>query len=192
MGVDSVSYHRARKAGIEVPIRRKQISTCVEKLLRDGNITEPPVPVETIAKEQGLVILFERLDSDLSGFVSGPEHGSIIGVNTSHPKVRQRFTIAHELGHYLLHQTTNLHVDRSFLMKRTELSSQGTDDDEIEANAFAAELLMPRDLLATDLKNVGDLDLADDSVISDLARRYRVSTQALLLRLINLGYVDQP
>jgi Zn-dependent peptidase ImmA (M78 family) len=174
-----------------MPIRRKQIGADVEKLLAENNVTAPPVPVEEIVRKCGLTIRYERLESDLSGFVAGPGHGAIIGVNTAHPEVRRRFTIAHELGHFRMHRETKLHVDRAFLMKRNELSSRGADDDEIEANLYAAELLMPRGLIKADLDSIGEIDITDERVIGTLARRYCVSTQALMLRLINLGYVEQ-
>lgn len=174
-----------------MPIRRKQIVADAETLLMEHNVTAPPVPVEVIARRCGLQIRYERLDSDLSGFVTGRDHGAVIGVNTAHALVRRRFTIAHELGHFRLHRDMKLHVDRSFLMKRNDLSSQGVDDKEIEANVFAAELLLPRGLLKADLETIGEIDITDEKVIGMLAQRYLVSTQALVLRLINLGYIAQ-
>ncbi len=74
---------------------------------------------------------------------------------------------------------------------RNELSKQGTDLDEIEANLFAAELLMPRMMVAQDLHQNDAVDILDDDFFYELAQRYNVSTQALLLRLVNLGYIEQ-
>jgi Zn-dependent peptidase ImmA (M78 family) len=81
-----------------------------------------------------------------------------------------------------------VHIDRDSVFhvrRRDSESAKGTDPDEREANAFAAELLMPESFLRTDLENVGALD---DSAISHLASRYGVSSQALTFRLANLGY----
>lgn len=172
-------------------VRKKRIEALVEELLQASNVTEPPVPVEAIAKQCGVQIHHQPLESDLSGFLYSHDQVSVIGVNTQHPKVRQRFTIAHELGHFLLHKGSELYVDRAFQMKRNTLSSQGTDVHEIEANRFAAELLMPKNLIAQDLEQVEDLDLADEAAISKLARRYHVSAQALLFRLFRLGYFTE-
>src|SRR3954470_4270018 len=74
-----------------------------------------------------------------------PKQGRyIIGINSSHPETRKRFTIAHEMGHLVLHQLDQVHVDKQFLVKlRDDISSQAIDPHEIEANAFAAALLMP-------------------------------------------------
>ena len=189
--MDSLYGTITTESGVTMVIRRKQIVADVEKLLAENNIHTPPVPVEDVAKRCGLQIRYERLESDLSGFVTGPEHGAIIGVNTAHPVVRRRFTIAHELGHFRLHRDAKLHVDRGFLMKRSALSSQGMDEDEIEANLYAAELLMPRSMLSTDPDIVEGIDVTDEKVIGILARRYLVSAQALVIRLLNLGLIDQ-
>jgi Zn-dependent peptidase ImmA (M78 family) len=175
-----------------MPIRKKRIEMLVADILRECDVNEPPVDVESIAEKQGLAIEFQPLQSDLSGFLFHDEQYAVMGVNSSHPRVRQRFTIAHELGHFLLHQSDPLHVDRAVHAKfRNELSKQGTDLDEIEANLFAAELLMPRMMVAQDMHQNDVVDILDDHFFSELAQRYSVSTQALLLRLVNLGYIEQ-
>ncbi len=172
-------------------IRKKQIEALVEQVLTQNHIAEPPVPVEAVARKNGLQIRFQRLESDLSGFLYCTVKQKVIGVNSFHPKVRQRFTIAHELGHFLLHQNDILRVDRIVYARlRSTLSSQGSDPEEVEANLFAAEFLMPRNALARDLAQIDTVDVLDETLIVDLARRYHVSTQALLLRLTNLGYVE--
>jgi Zn-dependent peptidase ImmA (M78 family) len=130
----------------------------------------------------------------MSGFIAKEAERVVIGVNTDHSENRQRFTIAHELGHLLLHNPAEVHVDRNFktfIRLRDEVSSQGVDQDEIEANYFAAELLMPKRFLEKDLRDIDGLDLHDQRIIDDLAKRYVVSTQALLLRLAALGYINE-
>jgi Zn-dependent peptidase ImmA (M78 family) len=175
-------------------IRRKRIRQLVEELLDENAIERPPIPVERIVKSRGLSIRKQRnTSSDISGFLFRQEGDVVIGVNASHPWVRQRFTIAHELGHFLLHSPRfgKIHVDRVFEVKfRDDLSSQGIDTDEREANLFAAELLMPQHFIRRDLADVGEMDLVDDDFLNNLARRYGVSTQAMLFRLANLGYVS--
>jgi Zn-dependent peptidase ImmA (M78 family) len=126
----------------------------------------------------------------LSGLIAKEAEYIVIGVNALHPTVRQRFTIAHELGHYFLHQRDRLIVDRSFqTMRRDEHSSQGVYGREIEANEFAAELLMPKSMLERDISDAA-LDLVDDEMIRSLAERYRVSLQAMVFRLTNLGMLS--
>jgi len=110
----------------------------------------------------------------------------IIGVNALHHPNRQRFSAAHELGHHELHAQEiekKVHVDKGFrVLLRDDVSSRGVDPLEIEANAFASELLMPRDLLAGVLDASG-LDLEDDAGIELLAKKFRVSASAMRFRL---------
>jgi Zn-dependent peptidase ImmA (M78 family) len=109
---------------------------------------------------------------------------SVIVVNASHHPNRQRFTLAHELAHHVLHRdylTENVHVDTTVLT-RNERSSTGADRKEVEANAFAAELLMPQ----PQLRRLGKVDVNDDVKLADLARTFKVSPTAMAIRLENL------
>jgi Zn-dependent peptidase ImmA (M78 family) len=172
-----------------MPIRRFKIQKLVSDLLDDFKLEEPPVPVRRIARGCGARIFQEAQESDLSGFLYRRGKEIVIGVNTDHAPVRQRFTIAHELGHLLLHDLNDLHVDRGFMVRlRSDLSSLGIDENEMEANRFAAELLMPTRFLKNDLEGT-ELELTDDDKLRSLARRYGVSAQALAIRLSGLGYL---
>ena len=173
-------------------VRRRKIREMVETLLKDSNITEAPVPVWEIARAKGAKIAVDSLEGDLSGFLFRDANQKVIGVNTHHATVRQNFTVAHELGHLLLHDQEQLHVDRAFptVRLRDDASSRGDDDAEKEANLFAAELLMPHNFVRRDLQDRDGLDLYDDDFIPDLAARYGVSVQALMFRLQYLGYIS--
>ena len=175
--------------------RRKFILKTVESILEENNVFEPPVDVEKIAASRGLLV--ERKDVEsISGFLVKSYGNAIIGVNSSNAPVRQRFTIAHELGHYLLHPSSaeDLHIDSNFEIKfRDDLSSQGTDAEEQEANFFAAELLMPRKFLYSDIANWEKFELEDHKFqesVDVLARKYGVSSQAMVFRLANLGQLN--
>jgi Zn-dependent peptidase ImmA (M78 family) len=100
--------------------------------------------------------------------------------------VRQRFTIAHEIGHAVLTAQDFLYVDKVARL-RDARSAQGTDPAEVEANAFAAELLMPADMLEREVQRRGGLDVYDQDDVLELAGEFQVSTQALLIRLNMLG-----
>ena len=110
----------------------------------------------------------------------------IIGVNSLHHPLRQRFTIAHELGHLELHRemiTSKVHVDKDFpVLMRDPKSATGTEKVEIEANQFAAELLMPEALIKQALESE-PFDIDDDGPIEELAKKFRVSKQALEYRI---------
>jgi Zn-dependent peptidase ImmA (M78 family) len=127
---------------------------------------------------------------DVSGMLYRDAHKTIIGVNESDHENRQRFTIAHELGHLHLHPVDRLHLDRNFRVAfRDSRSSTGADVREVEANEFAAELLMPAEMLRKDLEGRA-IDIEDDSkLIEGLARTYQVSVQAMTYRLTNLGLI---
>jgi Zn-dependent peptidase ImmA (M78 family) len=163
----------------------------VKKLLSEHQIGEAPVDVLSLAKKLGLEIKKEPTEANLSGFLFRNEEQktAIIGVNSNQHPNRQRFTIAHELAHYLLHSTGSVHVDRGYSVKlRDEKSSEGTDEEEKEANFFAAELLMPENILTNDIVHSTNLDLFDENTLNQLANRYKVSTQALAFRLAYLGF----
>jgi Zn-dependent peptidase ImmA (M78 family) len=175
-----------------VTIRRKHIRELVSKLLRENDVLRPAVPVERIAKACGALVRKEGVDDDVSGFLyRNPQTKvAVIGANRLQHPNRQRFTIAHELGHLLLHSGDDVHVDKAFsVKKRDERSTQGVDVEEMEANLFAAELLMPLTFLDQDLKRVGALDLLHDEKVAQLAQLYRVSNQAMAVRLSHLGYL---
>ena len=175
-----------------MPVRRKRIADITRDILTGNDVTGPPVPIEAIVKKHGLKLHFRRLDSDLSGFLYRDAIQSVIGVNSQHAKVRQRFTMAHELAHFLLHRGESLHVDRAVQAKfRSTISSQGVNPEEIEANLFAASLLMPAEFLQRDIAEIKPTDILDDKSMTSLAKHYDVSTQALLLRLVNLRFIEQ-
>lgn len=153
-------------------------------ILADLGITGPPVPVERIAKARGIRIQYAPLDDELSGMAFVKDGIAVIGVNAIHHPNRQRFTIAHELAHHLLHRSHlegQVHVDKTIL-KRDILAHSGTDRLEVDANAFAAELLMPEDMVAKAIE--GGLDMGDDAKLASIAKRFRVSTAALQFRLM--------
>jgi Zn-dependent peptidase ImmA (M78 family) len=175
-----------------VAIRRRRIESLVHGLLATHKIKGAPVPVEKIAKAHGVRIFYQSLDNDMSGFLYRDKAQAVIGVNTHHAPVRQNFTTAHELGHLLLHDQEQLHVDHGFHVRlRDDMSSQGTDEAEREANFFGASLLMPKEFIEADLAGEDYFDLLDDGFLQNLARKYGVSAQALVNRLKNLGYIQE-
>lgn len=157
-------------------------------LLAEHRIDATPVPVDRIAKARGIAIRYEPLDGDLSGMAFIRDGKGVIAVNVLHHVHRQRFTIAHELAHHVLHDEIltggSIHVDR-VILHRDELAASGTDMLEVTANAFASELLMPEALLR---RAGGDtIDILDDARLGDLAKRFKVSIAALQFRLALLG-----
>jgi Zn-dependent peptidase ImmA (M78 family) len=163
---------------------RRSAEQTARTLLHRMGVDYAPVPVEVIARQLGITVQVVPLDDHLSG-MSFVQHGhAVIVVNSSHHPNRQRFTLAHELAHHVLHKdylTQNVHVDTAVLT-RNERSSTGVDSKEVQANAFAAELLMPQ----AQLRRLGRVDVNDDTKLAELARRFKVSPSAMAIRLENL------
>jgi len=167
----------------------EQIERRAEHLLRESKAWHIPVPIDRVVQDLGLKTESTVLGDDISGLLVVEKGRGAIGYNSTHARVRQRFTIAHEVGHYVLHvkssSQTRLFIDR-YVAFRDEESSEGSDREEVEANAFGAALLMPESLLREEIRK-HDLDLDDDDDLAALAKQFNVSTSAMSYRLVNLG-----
>ncbi|WP_263380933.1 ImmA/IrrE family metallo-endopeptidase [Granulicella paludicola] len=174
---------------------RREIETRVKELLDKHAIANSPVDVQKIATEEGLAVLGQDFSGDVSGALVRYGGGAAaIAFNERQSTSRIRFTIAHELAHYLLgHTDDEDHVDWEFsIIRRDSNSSRASDVREIEANMFAANLLMPRSFIDKDVSlfiDPGRKVKLTDERISVLASKYRVSNAAMTFRLINLGYL---
>lgn len=161
----------------------ENIEIKAEQILNALNIKATPVPVEEIASRSQIKI--SRAPSkDFSGLLIRKDGHALIGVNSDEATVRQRFTVAHELGHYYLHPQKDAFVD--YRNNKDERKDLVTTIKERQANMFAAALLMPRKTLVKDFKNIAK-GLNDDEVTSILSKRYEVSDDAMKFRLKNLG-----
>lgn len=164
-----------------------------------GLLGEVPIQIERVVRlvkanlqrRPGLTIPGE---GEISGMLLRAEGENFIFVNASHNQVRQRFTIAHEIGHLLLHKTPSgkAWIDVNL---RGSASSAGTEVQEIEANAFAAALLMPEqeirlrwELLVPDGREL-TVPFGEQEVerVRGLAKVFEVSVDAMTYRLLNLG-----
>lgn len=169
--------HRARYARIE---------TLTRELLAKHHVQSAPVPIHRIAEGEGASIVVKSFNNEVSGLLLRTGDAAIIAVEKRQAATRQAFTVAHELGHLLLHPGKELRVDQRFRVNlRSAESSTAEDVEEIEANAFAAALLMPEAFLRKDLADFV-LDIEDAERVQELAKRYSVSAQAMTLRLVNL------
>ena len=153
--------------------------------------TKPPIDVDFLAEKAGVKLVYDDLDDDVSGFLVKKKGKVFLAVNSNHHPNRQRFSIAHELGHYFLHlnSTSEVFIDKTVYYRNVD-SSSGKYQQEIEANAFAADLLMPKSMLEKELEKLGE-ELTDMDIYR-LANRFGVSQQAMELRLQNLGLIVEP
>ena len=157
-------------------------------VLRKFGLSHAPIDVAAIAARVGAIVTYEAFKEDLSGVLIKEKTRTVIGVNSSHPQTRQRFTIAHEIGHLVLQHAGEIFVDQT-VMKRDAKSSRAVDRQEIDANRFAAELLMPESFVleAVHRRQEESADISPTQIVNELAIEFQVSPQAMEYRLTNLG-----
>jgi Zn-dependent peptidase ImmA (M78 family) len=162
--------------------------TAIDILERFG-IETAPVPVERIAQDLGAQITYEPFEGEISGMLYRHAGRAVIGVNSRHATTRQRFTVAHEIGHLLMHKGQPVFIDRFVRVNRRDGQSSR---EEVQANAFAAELLMPRGIVQEEFDRVAPRwgYHTSQDLVAALAKRFEVSPAAMQYRLINLDVLD--
>lgn len=168
-----------------------EVQNAVEQaraLLRRHGVVQPPVDVLALAEKEGIRVVMQPLDDQISGLLVQKGNTVVIGVNAQHHPNRQRFTIAHELAHFTLHpHNPTVYVDDMMMHFRGE-GTTSAPPQEVEANAFAASLLMPDEFVHQDLAGQ-TIDVLDDAALRALAQSYQVSQLAFTIRLTELGYL---
>ncbi len=152
-----------------------------------------PIDVYAIARDNGIEIvegIFNRKDVAAVLHHDPEEKSYLIAINKDCSSERQRFSIGHELGHYFLHAKKNLETKPSpaepimaTTFFRDSKSSTAEDRLEVEANQFAAELLMPSADVSeqAEIMKLEGQDYLD--IVGKLASRYDVSTTAMGIKL---------
>lgn len=146
-----------------------------------------PVDVKKLAEKLGcLVVDYDfKNDEEVSGLLIRDAERIIIALNQDNAATRKRFTIAHEIGHFVMHPGRPLLVDASVkINKRTPTAGFATEREETEANQFAAALLMPAEAVHRTLRKLRGIVESD---IPGLAKKFGVSDSAMQFRLANLG-----
>ncbi len=124
----------------------QRVMKTVRGIHAEFDIKEPPVNPVTISRDKGVNVYFVEFSKEadnISGFYDFDENA--IYVNRNEFPLRQTFTVAHELGHALLHREWAATDAYRILLRDAEYD--GDDIYEKEANAFAAHLLVPRFML---------------------------------------------
>jgi hypothetical protein len=141
--------------------------------------TDIPVPVERIAEDLlGLRVELAPL-TEVSGMLIPAERRVLLSEWERENQGRRRFTLAHELGHWICHCLEG--EQEPVYCRARDLAQDADRAREREANVFAAELLMPETLVRAEFKE--GVDLAD---------RFWVSDEAMAWRLYNLGLAGPP
>jgi len=154
-------------------------------VLARAKVTQLPVSVKNIARLYDVKVLEDKLEGGASGYLIRDKGRALIVLEKNESLHRQRFTIAHELGHLLMHAGRPLLVDADTRINERKAipGDFATSLEERQANQFAAALLMP-DLLVE--QEVERLQPGRD-VAKELARICNVSVAAMQFRLVNLG-----
>lgn len=172
-------------------MRKSEIIEKAKEVCKEKNVSEYPVKIVDLCKKYGITVYEEYLPSQVSGFIviqdekfNKYDSGKVIVVNLSELGSRRRFTVAHELGHYILHRKEDepLYAHRD----------SGADGQiEQEANIFASNILMPEELVrhALDLNDKPLVELSDFYKIGYIANQFAVSRTAAQVRLEQLGII---
>ncbi len=143
-------------------------------------LPDKPVDIVALAVEFGLGVYTAQLQLGVSGQIArdaklGGESGYYIAVDSDEPKQRQRFTIAHEIAHFLLHKNQVGDGLTDSQLYRSRLSNKS----EVEANKLAADILMPHDKIDMLIEQIGKHDISFEII----AKRFDISLSALRVRL---------
>lgn len=164
-----------------------EIEEKAAQILRQAKLSGGVDDLRKLAESFGVEVKYSDPEADeISGMLIRSETPTIL-INETHPEQRQRFTLAHELGHYFLHEGEEMFIDgdKTGYMFRTKNDKSWK---ETEANAFAAALLMPKTLIGDAVREQVKNGVQGEKIIEALADNFAVSKQAMSYRLLNLGY----
>ncbi|MET8147025.1 XRE family transcriptional regulator [Actinoplanes sp. NPDC049668] len=133
---------------------------------------------DLLEQKLGIDIGFEPLPTGLDGLCATCGGFRLALVSSNIAATRQRFTLAHELGHLVAGDSQDLLVDEDVFGRRTP--------EETRANAFAAAFLMPEAAIRAAVPHGG----ASEEIVAQLLGRFGVSLDALAFRLHNVGVVN--
>ncbi|RNF52953.1 ImmA/IrrE family metallo-endopeptidase [Marinomonas hwangdonensis] len=144
-----------------------------------------PVDLDQLCSDLGIKLSRKRLPENMSGKIERKEENKFeITVNKKHGEYRQRFTIAHEIGHFILHRhLMGTGITDSIAYRTSDCENKNSnikDSHEVEANRFAAALLLPKDQV---IEKYNNLTGSVSYKISELASYFEVSTTAMNIRL---------
>ncbi len=173
-------------------MKKKEVLKRAEAFCNQHNITAYPVRIVELCEKYDFSVLGLNLTPDVSGIIIAQDENidkfntnKLIAVNLADSAKRRRFTIAHELAHYILHRNNENEVF-------AHRDAGQTSSLEVEANTFASAILMPEQLVYDSLSYLGDnwKKMPDSILCKHIADDFVVSTQAARVRLEQLGVID--
>lgn len=143
--------------------------------------------IENIIKDEKIKITEKEFGEDLSGMLLRDGDSWRIIVNKGDSIKRKIFTIAHELGHYFLHRDQrDEFIDGMYTQSFTRSEAEKYKDQEVEANEFAGQLIMPKQIIEREFAGLSKIDISN---VNNLSAKLGVSNFAMTTRLRNLDYV---
>jgi Zn-dependent peptidase ImmA (M78 family)/transcriptional regulator with XRE-family HTH domain len=161
------------------------VQQLTERLRKDFEQEKPPINIYLLVERMGILLTATALDKVAAVVCrADTQHRTPpwIVVNSSQPLYRQRFSVAHEIAHLLL--------DQEEIIFHAHYFRRQSEQKEIDADAFAAELLIPRSLLKQSVENLNITKSIEESVFL-LSHLYQVSFQAMATRLYNLDLITR-
>lgn len=177
-------------------MRQSEVKKKAQEFCNKNGISSYPVEIVRICKENGLKVFEEYLNQDVSGLIVVDDKvwtkyntNQFILVNLAESATRRRFTIAHELAHFVLHRNgSKLYAHRDM----TSNDSNFRSSIEQEANYFAANVLMPEELIRNKVEEIREDTwgvLPNFVLIREIADNFAVSESAAEVRLRQLEII---
>jgi Zn-dependent peptidase ImmA (M78 family) len=175
-----MAFIKRKPKEITFPAEFENINTPADvlALAEEKGIETAPLDIAALTKSLGIKMFFEPMPGDNSGsLMKQKKTGNwIMTINSLHHPHRQRFTIAHEIGHRLKHG-----IQRDAFTDTTFFRNGDSNRMEAEANMFAAELLMPAEIFHKFVEETS-------AKVENIAELFQVSSMAVRIRAKQLGY----
>lgn len=141
---------------------------CAAKLVSDYGYVLPPVDPEAIAETLGVRVLYADFGAHkemISGLIQFQNDSATILINAAESANRKTFTIAHELGHFMMHKEWA--KGPNYVLPRRNGYAVTKPNEEVEADAFAANLLVPKAMLKKYATSASVFELSKIFVVSE-------------------------
>lgn len=154
---------------------------------------ELPIPIIKIVKDAGFSVYVQDLPRNIGGYIvvnadleEKFNTDKIIVVNESENTKRRRFTVAHEFGHFLFDFSSGTEFSNAF-----ENDDTSDSQKEKRVNAFAAELLMPKEKFFDKYKELKEKNISEFDIISTLSDYFLTPIKSVEKRIIEIGLLEE-
>ena len=170
------------------------------KLLEDNNLLNLPIDLDALAKKLNIDVNYSILKSDISGKINYNvvDDKAIIYINSNEYELRQRFSLAHELSHYIydINFSEDAEIEDN---DQTLFRNDIINPIENRANKYAEKLLMPKELFVKETDKIKNNLFPDKDnnigipniykLVEKLSDTFKVSKPAVITRLHSIGKI---